>query len=176
LQGSLYFGLILTYSLTINNRGGSIMRTMIENTIKILKERTKSNLLQILDNQKKISVLLNQPVSAERTAELEEKYALNKVLLTENADFINVQLTLTHFFEKYEDSDVMTDGEKATVTVQFKNEDECFEETINARMVYNENHPFYGNDKFFQKLLNYYEKKEDYEMCGKLIKGNNITC
>jgi hypothetical protein len=151
------------------------MRTMIENTIKILKERTKSNLLQIQDNQKAIRALLNQPVSAERTAELEEKYALNKILLTENTDFINVQLTLTHFFEKYSDSDVLTDLEKATVTVQFRNEDECFEETINTRIVYDENHPFYGNDTFFQKLLKYYEKKEDYEMCGKLLNGNKIT-
>jgi hypothetical protein len=147
------------------------MRTMIENTIKVLKENIKRNLFEIQSNQKAIRELLNQPDSVEKTAEIEEKYALNKILLTENTDFINVQLTLTNFFEKYSDTDVFNDKEMVSVHVEFKNEAECFEQTIKNQIVYNENHPFFQNEAFYKKLLTHYEKMEDYEMCSKMVKG-----
>lgn len=143
---------------------------MIKRTIEILKEKVKNNLLEIQNNQKEIRDLLKQPVSAERSASLEEKYALNKVLLAENNDFINVQLTLTNFYEKYSNSDIFSIKELAPAPVQFKNESECFELTVNGQISYNQDHPYYNDDNFFQRLLHYYQKIEDYENCSKLVK------
>jgi hypothetical protein len=149
------------------------MKDMIKRTIDILKEKVRSNLLEIQNNQKEIRELLKQPVSAERSASLEEKYALNKVLLAENNDFINVQLTLTNFYEKYNNTDVFNVKEEVPVQLQFKNENECFELTVNGHLVYNQDHPYFTDDNFFQKLLHYYQDREDYERCSKLVQEKN---
>lgn len=145
---------------------------MIKKTIDVLKEKVKSNLLEIQNNQKEIRNLLKQPISAERSTCLEEKYALNKILLAENNDFINVQLTLTNFYEKYSNSDIFV-KEVGPAPVQFKNEKECFELTINGQLTYNQDHPYYNDDKFFRKLLQHYQSLEDYEKCSKLVKEKN---
>ena len=149
------------------------MKDMIKRTIELLKDKVKCNLLEIQNNQKEIRSLLNQPVSEERSTELEEKYAINKILLTENNDFINVQLTLTNFYEKYNDSDVFRSREMVSVPVQPMNMNECFEQTVDNKLAYNEDHPYYNDDKFFKKLIHYYEKLEDYERCSQLVKERN---
>lgn len=149
------------------------MREMIKRTIELLKEKVKSNLLEIQNNQKEIRSLLKQPVSAERSAELEEKYSINKILLAENNDFINVQLTLTNFLEKYNTSDIFENEQSASQPCQCTNEKDCFELTINGVLPYNMQHPFFNDDNFFQKLLRYYQDIEDYENCSKLVKEKN---
>lgn len=149
------------------------MREMIKRTIELLKDKVKSNLLEIQNNQKEIRSLLKQPVSAERSAELEEKYSINKILLAENNDFINVQLTLTNFLEKYNSSDIFEKDLNASQPCQCANENDCFELTINGVMPFNAQHPYFNDDNFFQKLLRYYQDIEDYENCSKLVKEKN---
>lgn len=148
------------------------MKDMIKKAIEVLKDKVKCNLLEIQSNQKEIRGLLKQPVTAERSALLEEKYASNKALLAENNDFINVQLTLTNFLDKYNNSDFF---ETALVSTpkRFTNEKECFELTINGQIPFNVQHPFYNDDKFFNKLLAYYQNIEDYESCSRLVKEKN---
>lgn len=135
----------------------------------MLKEKVKSNLTEIQNNQKEIRNLLKQSASSERSLELEEKYGLNKVLLAENNDFINVQLTLSNFLDKYNNSDVF-ENEMVTVPIHYRNENECFELTVNGRVIFDQNHPFYSDDNFYRKLLTYYQKVEDYEACSVLVK------
>jgi hypothetical protein len=149
------------------------MRDMIKRTIELLKEKVKSNLLEIQNNQKEIRNLLKQPVSAERSAELEEKYSLNKILLAENNDFINVQLTLTNFLEKYNTSDIFENEQSVNSPYQCMGEKDCFELTVNGSLSFNSQHPFFNDDNFFQKLLRYYQDMEDYENCSKLVKEKN---
>jgi hypothetical protein len=146
------------------------MRNTIRNTIDMLKEKVKANLKEIQNNQKEIRVILKQPASLDRSVELEEKYAMNKVLLAENNDFINVQLTLSNFLDKYSHTDIL-ENEMVTVPVQFRNENECFDLTVNGRLVFNQSHPFYNDDNFYGKLLQHYQKVEDYEACSELVKA-----
>jgi hypothetical protein len=148
------------------------MKDVMKKTVDVLKEKVKSNLLVIQNNQKEIRSLLKQPVSSERSALLEEKYALNKILLAENNDFINIQLALTNFLEKYHNSEIF-DKEMVTAHCKFSDEKECFELTVNGNLPYNTQHPYYNDDKFFQKLLHYYQDIEDYESCSKLVKEKN---
>ena len=82
------------------------MRKMIKHTIEILKEKVKGNLLEIRQNKDEIRRLQELPVSLESSAELEIKYSISRRLLSENTDFINVQLTLANFVEKYHDSEI----------------------------------------------------------------------
>jgi hypothetical protein len=142
------------------------MKTMIRKTIDMLREKVKQNLSEIQNNQKEIRELLKQQISVIRTEQLEKRYAINKSLLSENNDFINVQLTLTNFLEKYEKDAMLEDG---SVSMVFKNEDECFEHTINGTLMYDLNHPYYVDEKFFSRLLNYYQQLENYEKCSELV-------
>ena len=148
------------------------MKVVIIEIIESLKARVKNNLFEIQNNQKAIRHWLKQPDSEEKQAELEDKYALNKVLLNENNDFINVQLTLTSFLEKYKDSDIF-ESPVMHFPKKHMNEEECFEITVNGQLSYNSQHPYYDNDKFFQKLLDYYQRLEDYEKCSKLVLAKN---
>ena len=141
------------------------MKEMIQKTIEALKDKIRANLLEIQQNQKEIRNLLKQSVSEERSAQLEGHYALNKALLAENNDFINVQLTLTNFVEKYGHVEVFG----TSVSVSSNNENDSFEMIINGKVNYDENHPYFENEEFFQKLMDYYQQIEDYESCGKLV-------
>jgi hypothetical protein len=149
------------------------MRKMIKHTIEILKEKVKVNLLEIRNNKDEIKRLHDQPDSSESSAELEVKYLLSRKLLSENADFINVQLTLTNFIEKYHDSDIFDTTKLETPDVVSTNENICFEQTIKSEVAFNANHPYYNDDNFFRKLLYYYQDREDFEMCSVLVKEKN---
>jgi hypothetical protein len=149
------------------------MKEMMQRTVEILKDKVKNNLLQIQNNQSEIRKLLKEPVSAERSAALEEKYALNKILLAENNDFINVQLTLTNFFDKYSNSEVFMSKETVNAPVQFKDKKDCFDQTISNQIRYDEHHPYYQDEHFFQKLLHHYQTLEDYERCNELVREKN---
>lgn len=133
----------------------------------MLREKVKSNLTQIQNNQKDIRELLKLQVSAFRTEQLEKKYSINKSLLAENNDFINVQLTLTNFLEKYENTEFLGDTLKSSPV--FKDENDCFEHTINGSILFDFNHPYYSDEKFFTRLLAYYQQLENYEKCSELV-------
>ena len=149
------------------------MKEMVKKTVDVLKEKVKSNLIEIQNNQKQIRELLKQPVSTDRSAQLEEKYATNKVLLAENNDFINVQLTLSNFMEKYNNTDIFEHG-AVTTACNYTNENECFEMTINGMLDFNTQHPYYSDDSFFQKLMKHFQESENYEKCDKLVKEKNL--
>jgi F420-dependent methylenetetrahydromethanopterin dehydrogenase len=143
------------------------MKTMIKNTIDMLREKVKENLTQIQNNQKEIRELLKQQASITRTEQLENKYAINKSLLAENNDFINVQLTLTNFLEKYEETIIL--GTSQGMIPSFKDVNECFELTVNGFLIYDSCHPYYSDDSFYTRLLNYYQQLENYEKCSELV-------
>ncbi len=151
-----------------------VMKATIIQTIEILKEKVKNNLYVIQDNQKVIRHWLKQPDSEKRTTELEKKYNQNKELHTENNDFINVQLTLTSFLEKYKNNTIL-ENVTGGVAKNYRNEEECFEMTINGALLYNSDHPYYENTKFFERLLCYFQEKEDYENCSRLVHAKNTN-
>ena len=144
------------------------MKTNIEQTIDVLKSKVRQNLVNIQNNQKAIRELLKDTVSDERSTKLEELYAMNKVLLAENNDFITVQLTLSNFVDKYNNTDVFE--LQIANTPVFANEKDCFEKTVNGDVPFNNEHPYYNNDTFFQKLMAHYQTVEDYEQCSRLMK------
>jgi hypothetical protein len=148
------------------------MKEMMRRTIETLKEKVKENLMNIQNNQKEIRELLKEPVSNERSEKLEQRYALNKVLLAENNDFINVQLTLTNFIDKYNNTDVFEHAKVENKAVCLS-ESECFTKTVNGDLPYNHQHPLYNDENFFQKLLAHYQTVEDYETCSRLMNEKN---
>jgi hypothetical protein len=146
-----------------------MVNEMLEKTIGILKTRVNTNLEIIKSNQKKIKQLLNEPDSDERNARLEKESSLNKKLLAENHDFINMQLSLINFIDKHKD----TLSKLQTETKQEEGNLDYFNLTVSGEIPFNNHHPMYEDEVFFTELLEYYTGKEDYEMCSKLmdIKG-----
>lgn len=145
------------------------MKDLIQKTITVLKYRVKSNLERINQNQLRIKQILREPTSAKRNEDFEKHYELNKSLLAENNDFINIQLTLINFLEKYKSSAILNNKQKKTIVKTVKSEKEIFDLTINGEIAYDEDHPMYNEDSFFKKLLDYYKSIEEYEKCQELI-------
>jgi len=46
-----------------------------------------------------------------------------------------------------------------------------FDYTINGKLTYNDRHLFWDDDEFFNELMEYYTRHENYERCAELIKG-----
>lgn len=146
-----------------------LMKELIQQTIELLKLKVKTNLEKIKDNQLRIKEILKQPTSADRTMKFEEQYQENKKLLAENNDFINIQLTLINFLEKYKDSATLSDTEPVNVT----NIEDVFKYTVQGKMKFDQNHPYFADSSFFDRLMKYYQRNEQYEQCEKLMKLKN---
>jgi len=152
------------------------MKALLQRTIEILKKRVKENLDTINQNQSEIRQLLTQPLSAERTYYIEKHYDINKVLLSENNDFINLQVTLLNFMEKYKDFPILEEEELPELNSElFMDDHELFELTIQGRLAFNIAHPKFEDEEFFQKLLSYYSTAEAYEKCNALLKTKEKT-
>ena len=151
------------------------MLTHLRQTVEKLKSRVQKNLDIIHKNERIVKRLLEEPVSNERSRKLEEKYQENKKLLTENNDSIKLQLQLTKFIDTYKNEFEEVEDER-----QNKNEapkeakaalsrEDIFELTINKEIHFDEHHPYYEDEEFFNDLMEHFSNIEDYEMCGILL-------
>jgi hypothetical protein len=152
------------------------MKAMLQRTIELLKRRVKENLDTINHNQAEIRQLLNQPLSAERTYYIEKHYDINKSLMTENNDFINLQLTLMNFLDKYKDVPGMDERDDIDIPMDLPEDDEIlFELTVNGQLLFDMHHPKFGDEAFFSKLLQFYSTMEAYEKCSALLNQKKIA-
>jgi len=145
------------------------MKELIQKTIAILKIRIKNNLEVINQNQTKIKQILQEPKSSERSVNFEKHYEVNKNLLFENNDFIKLQLALINFLEKYKNTDMMRELPSDVTLYSLGDQEEIFNLTVEGKLVYNTDHPNFNNKDFFEKLLGYYQDKEEYEKCHELL-------
>jgi len=145
------------------------MRELIQKTIDELKFRVKKNLKEINENQMQIKQLLAANNSGERAMEYEKCYSVNKTLLQENNDYINIQLTLINFLEKYKGTAVLDDKLPVVDIYSITSEVEVLDLTLKGIVKFDEKHPKYNNRNFIDKMISYYETMEEYEKCHKLI-------
>lgn len=145
------------------------MKDLIQRTISLLKLHVKNNLEVINQNQVKIKQILKQPASAERSFNFEKHYEVNKNLLAENNDFINVQLTLINFLEKYKNLEALRENYSVIDADTIVDEEELFKLTVYGTIPFNEDHPCYEDEFFFDKLMKHYQNNEEYEKCQELM-------
>jgi spermidine/putrescine-binding protein len=148
----------------------SQMQELIQKTVDTLKSRVKRNLKAINKNQKVIKELLNRPNTPERAIEFEKYYSANKTLLQENNDFINIQLTLINFLEKYKGTAVLDESLPVIDIYSITDEVEVFDLTVKGIVAFNDRHPRYNDGAFIDKMIEHYGKIEEYEKCDKLLK------
>ncbi len=145
------------------------MKELIQRAITILKLHVKNNLEVINQNQSKIKEILKAPASSERSVNFEKHYEVNKNLLSENNDFINVQLTLINFLEKYKNTPILQEVQPLVDITSVNDEEEIFTLTVAGSLPFDKDHPNYNDEPFFIKLLDYYQEREEYEKCHNLL-------
>lgn len=145
------------------------MRELLQKTIDELKFRVKKNLNVINKNQIQIKQLLATNNSDDSATEYEKCYSVNKKLLQENNDYINIQLTLINFLEKYKGTAVLDNSIPVVDIYSITDEAEVFALTLKGIVKFDEKHPQYNNINFIDKMLSHYETMEEYEKCHKLI-------
>ena len=157
------------------------MMGSLKSSIEILRQRVRSNLDVLHQNEKKIKEILKEPVSKQRSEKLNNRFNANKEILKENNDALLLQKDIILFIENYFNESnsfslTIQTSEQKTNNVISKNKiielkkEDYLDLTINGALSFDENHPYYKDENFFNDLLNYYSEIEDYETCNKLTK------
>ena len=149
------------------------MLQLINKTIEGLKVRVKNNLELINENQKEIKVILEKQDSPEKRLEFDKLFNKNKELLAQNNDYINIQLTLINFVEKYKTTSVLQEDSSVVDIYSITDEKEIFELTKKGVLPFNEAHPKFEDSTFIDKLIQHYGQEEDYEKCQELVELKN---
>lgn len=153
------------------------MKEQLQQTIEQLRQHVLKNISLIKANEKHIREVLTWPVSSERTKELDESYNFSKTLLTENNEFINLQVTVMNFINKYKN---VFEKEQQPVKVIAQSEqkeeaklsrEDYFKLTVENAIEFNNNHPYYNDEPFYDELFKHYQDIENYEMCAVLLQS-----
>lgn len=79
------------------------MKTIMNQLLEALRERVAQNLATIRQNEVEIKKILTEPLSNQRTYNLNNRYKLSKEILHENKDNIEMQNKIIAFLSAYKD-------------------------------------------------------------------------
>ncbi|MFO8021434.1 MAG: hypothetical protein R6U65_03130, partial [Perlabentimonas sp.] len=79
------------------------MKTIMNQLLEALRERVAQNLATIRQNEVEIKKILAEPLSNQRTYNLNNRYKLSKEILHENRDNIEMQNKIIAFLSAYKD-------------------------------------------------------------------------
>ena len=145
------------------------MQHLINKTIETLKSKIRTNLETINKNQAEIKRILTSNEEDKYKTEFDRMFEENKNLLSQNNDYINIQLTLINFVEKYKDTAILNEDTPMVDVFSVSDTEEIFDLTCKGLIEFNANHPNYEDESFFERLLAYYEEREEYEKCQRLL-------
>jgi hypothetical protein len=152
----------------------------LRKVLDLMRKRAERNLEIIHINDQIVKAMLEEPISKERTERIEERYQENKKLLKENNDSMQIQFEITRFIENYHRE--LEEYEKRISKKRLKkrqdqnsnhSRENILELTISGEIPFNEKHPYFRDEEFFNALLSYYKNIEDYETCNTLINKRN---
>jgi len=151
------------------------MKDQLQQVIESMRKYVIKNLELIKTNESHIRDVLNRPLSADRTKELNESYQYSRALLSENNDFINLQVTIMNFLNKYkhlveEENAVKVAAASNKIQNQHLSREEYFKLTIGSDIEFDLSHPYFNDQEFVNELFSHFEQTENYEMCAQLIK------
>jgi hypothetical protein len=135
------------------------MLLMMKQTIEVLKSKVTLNLEEIKRNEAKFKQLLNDGKALECAEELSALLEHNKNLLSENFDFINVQLSILKFLgraQSQDNNDVQQLSQQEIQEIQ--NSMDIFRYTLNGKLPYNVSHPLLFDENFCARLMKFYSE------------------
>lgn len=160
------------------------MKEHLKKTIELLKNRVQNNLELIKRNELNVRNTLQDPISTDRSEQLNENFNSNKKILEENSESIKIQLSIIKFLSRFENNIEKSINKENSEKTNISKEEEIkkddfeieglsksdyFDLIINKSLIFNDSNPFYNDDEFFNDLIEYFTDIEDYEMCSELI-------
>jgi hypothetical protein len=149
------------------------MIDLMRKAIEVLKIKVNSNLEVIKQNEIQFHKMLSDGMAVKDHEEMNRIILLNKNLLNENFDYINVQISMLKFLEKYQHQKVFTELQSKKVesnTEEKKEAIDFFVETLSGNILFDSDHPLFNDEDFFSRLLRHFEDNEEYEKCAELVK------
>lgn len=143
------------------------MKDLLHEILGEMKERVMNNLNVVKENESNIRKLLLNEDTFERAYQLQLHFKKNKKLLNENLDYLELQLKIVNLINKYGRTDFMKTQFIQLVKENMLNID-FYDETIKGNILFNENHPYYRDEAFIDKLLAHYLSLENFEECSRL--------
>jgi hypothetical protein len=126
-----------------------------------IKDIIDKNITEIKSNNKEINEIIKIKLSSEKDRILNEKLRNNKDLLIENQKVLNLYNLLSNFIDKN------------IADVDMNNDIDYFQLTVDGIVDFDEKHPFFEDENFFNMLLEHFRNIEDYDYCDYLIKLKN---
>lgn len=145
------------------------MIELMKQAIDVLKSRISFNLEEIRQNESRFRKIMSKGDLEENSDQMNSILELNKKLLSQNFDFLNLQLSLLKFLEKYpkHHNDLnnisLEDVDKIHETL------DMFFFTIQGSLPFNTAHPFVYDEYFWGELMNHYETKDKPEEAKKVV-------
>lgn len=172
---------------------------ILKDTIDVLRIRFKSNLEIIKENNKNVKdIIKNEKSTNQRGYNISNRHNLSKNIILENKDNLELQNNILNFISKYKDNmsfkeklyeiknweKSLIENDKENIPENNKNENinknldcndiEIYKEKLNniiqGKEIFNDKHPCFNHNDFFDDVLSYYIEIEEYIMCDKLIK------
>jgi hypothetical protein len=146
------------------------MLSMMRQTIEVLKSRVTLNLEEIKKNEARFKKLLRDGKAIEKADELSALLENNKTLLSENFDYINVQLSMLKFLGRYknlvgEDKQGLTQQEIQEIHESM----DIFRYTVNGKLAYNSRHPLLFDENFCARLMKFYSDRKELTKCNDVL-------
>ena len=151
------------------------MKEQFQQIVDIMRKHVLKNLELIKANESHIREVLTWESSVEKNKELNDSYKSSKLLLTENNDYINLQVSIMNFVNKYQNKfevqTVMEVNQNASSNFgKNLSREDFLKLTIQSDLTFDSSHPYFNDNDFFNELLSYFQQTENYEMCAELIR------
>lgn len=148
------------------------MKRELRETVELLRKRVASNLELIRYNDEVCKeILATQPPSSERSEKLTEGYGINKKYLNENRESLKLQMAIIKFLSDFGPQLVL----ETIATVGEESVEEIFRKTVEGELSFNNLHPFFTDETFFDRIMAHYLENEQYEKCAELRQARLIT-
>lgn len=148
------------------------MIDLMKQVVEALKTKVAINLEEVKKNEIRFRTMVLEENCNVNSLEITSIIENNKGLLAENLDFINIQISILRFIEKYQYLFVNqnVNGDDYSEPEYNAGSSDYFELTIKGDLPFSLAHPLFHDNTFFGQLMNYYESREEYEKCSELIK------
>ena len=153
--------------------------------LELLQHMTRTNCLKMKQNNDRVQELNDAAHVKENLHRVNRFNKHTRMLISENNQYIELHTRLLCFLKSLNNkadlqiaklfSDPLIKNAAECNTADF---DDSFDRTVDGTLQYDEDHPFYSDATFRQKLLAFYLDREEYEKCAEIMdnsKGTDIA-
>jgi hypothetical protein len=145
--------------------------------LKLLQDMTRKNIKVMKSNNEEADKLSKEDnISSQHVVNLKYYYSKNKQLFKQNNLYIELHTRLLCFLKSLDDNydveitsdltELIFQNNKLQDEIDF---DDCLNRTKMGLIEFNEQHPFFKDNKFLKELVKFYTVNEDYEKCISLM-------